>query len=70
MEVLVKWDTGEPTWEPLNIIEADDPVLCEKERPERSTILEISSFIIVNKLLCTSKKMAQYTNLESECQEM
>jgi hypothetical protein len=26
MEVLVKWDTGEPTWEPLNVIKADDPV--------------------------------------------
>ena len=26
MEVLVKWDTGEPTWEPLNVIKTDDPV--------------------------------------------
>ena len=26
IEVLVKWDTGEPTWEPLNNMKADDPV--------------------------------------------
>ena len=26
MEVEVLWDTGEKTWEPLNIIKADDPV--------------------------------------------
>jgi hypothetical protein len=26
MEILVKWDTGEPTWEPLQVIKADDPI--------------------------------------------
>jgi hypothetical protein len=26
IEVLVKWDIGEPTWEPLNNMKADDPV--------------------------------------------
>ena len=26
IEVKVKWDTGEPTWEPMNTIRRDDPV--------------------------------------------
>ena len=26
--VLVKWETGEKTYEPLSIIDADDPVTC------------------------------------------
>ena len=26
MEVEVLWDTGEKTWEPLNVMKTDDPV--------------------------------------------
>ena len=27
-EVLVSWDTGEETWEPLTVIRTQDPVTC------------------------------------------
>ena len=29
-DVLVKWDTGETTWEPLRVIAKDDPVSCAR----------------------------------------
>ena len=30
MEVEVLWDTGEKTWEPLNVMKTDDPVMSRK----------------------------------------
>jgi hypothetical protein len=37
-EVLIHWDTGEETWEPLHVIAKDDPITCAKYAKENSLL--------------------------------
>ena len=37
-DVLVLWDTGEKSWEPLEIIKKDDPVTVANYREERGLL--------------------------------
>jgi len=45
MEVVVLWDIGEKTWEPLNVMKTDDPVTAAQYGKEKnlqnSTVLEM-----------------------------
>ena len=36
MEAEVLWDTGEKTWEPLNVMKTDDPVMVAQYVKERN----------------------------------
>jgi hypothetical protein len=38
--MLVAWETGESTYEPLNLIASDDPITCSKYALKRNLLVE------------------------------
>ena len=76
MEIKVLWDTGEKTWEPLNVMKMDDPVscgsICQGKESTRPTILERGQQVCQEpkeipyrycRQICIARKeMEQYTS--------
>ena len=59
--VLVEWETGETTYEPLDIIAKDDPVTCA-EYAKRNDLLETPGWRRFRKLAKNDKKVERMVN--------
>lgn len=59
--VLVEWETGETTYEPLDIIAKDDPVTCA-EYAKRNDLLETPGWKRFRKLAKNDKKIERMVN--------
>ena len=59
--VLVEWETGETTYEPLDLIAKDDPVTCA-EYAQRNGLLDIPGWKRFKRLAKNEKKITRLVN--------
>ncbi len=59
--VLIEWETGEITWEPLSVIARDDPVTCALYAKENN-LLNLDGWKQFRKLAKRQKKMVRAIN--------
>jgi hypothetical protein len=60
--ILVEWETGETTYEPLNAIAADDPVTCA-EYAKKNNLLNTDNWKQFRRIAKSEKKLQQMINI-------
>jgi len=65
MEVEVPWDTGEKTWEPLNVMKTDDPVTVAQYVNEKN-LQDLPYWKWANRYVKNPKKFLRYMLSQEE----
>ena len=64
--VMVHWEDGSKTWEPLNMIAKDDPVSLANYAKQNG-LLEAPGWKFLQRIACRAKKLQRMLN-QSRCQ--